>query len=64
MPMHVPQRKPRPLPTVGENIERPTMDWKRREVAFKQDDKARYERAKDVAAFANHLGGDAPCRRR
>ena len=40
-----------PLPTLGQAIERPVMDWKVKSA------KHSFERAKDVAAFANHLGG-------
>jgi hypothetical protein len=43
--------KPRPFPPIGEAIERPVTDWKAKPAAFV------FERAKDVAAFANHLGG-------
>lgn len=43
--------KPRPLPPIGEAIERPVTDWKAKPAA------SAFERAKDVAAFANHLGG-------
>jgi hypothetical protein len=43
--------KPRPLPPIGEAIERPVTDWKAKPAA------CAFERAKDVAAFANHLGG-------
>jgi hypothetical protein len=43
--------KPRPLPPIGEAIERPVMDWKTKPAAFA------FARATDVAAFANHLGG-------
>jgi hypothetical protein len=43
--------KPQLLPAVGQAIERPVMDWKVKPAAFP------FEKAKDVAAFANHLGG-------
>jgi hypothetical protein len=51
VPAFTPLTKPRPLPTIGQSIERPVMDWKAKPAPFA------FERAKDVAAFANHLGG-------
>lgn len=51
MPTFVPLTKPRPLPKIGDAIERPVFDCKR-EPATRP-----FEMAKDVAAFANHLGG-------
>jgi hypothetical protein len=51
MPTFIPLTKPRPLPTIGQAIERPVMDWKARPSPHA------FEKAKDVAAFANHLGG-------
>lgn len=46
-----PLRPPLVLPTVGSSIERAVMDWKVRPAVHT------FEKAKDVAAFANHLGG-------
>jgi hypothetical protein len=43
--------KPTPLPIVGDTIERPVMDMKVKPRTFP------FERARDLAAFANHLGG-------
>jgi hypothetical protein len=40
-----------PLPTIGSAIERPVMDWKVKAALNA------FEKAKDVAMFANHLGG-------
>lgn len=51
MPTFIPLIRPAPLPTVGDAIERAVMDWKVKPAGFQ------YEKAKDVAAFANHLGG-------
>lgn len=51
VPSFRPLLKPMPLPTVGDTIERPVMDMKVKPRAFA------FERARDVAAFANHLGG-------
>jgi hypothetical protein len=51
MPTFVALQKPRSLPTIGEAIERSVMDWK---VKASPTD---FEKAKDVAMFANHLGG-------
>jgi hypothetical protein len=39
------------LPAIGQAIERPVMDWKVKPSPLP------YEKAKDAAAFANHLGG-------
>jgi hypothetical protein len=51
VPFFVPQEHPQPLPQPGSAIERAVMDWK--VVADGTD----FHKAKDVAAFANHLGG-------
>lgn len=51
MPTFEPQVQPAPLPPVGAAIERAVMDWKVKPANFA------FEKAKDVAAFANHLGG-------
>ncbi len=52
MPLFRPLIKPWPLPSIGAaNTERAVLDWKTR-LAEKS-----FERAKDIAAFANHLGG-------
>lgn len=51
VPTFIPLAKPLQLPTIGRTIERPVMDWKVKPA------KHSFERAKDVAAFANHLGG-------
>jgi hypothetical protein len=51
VPTFSPLQKPQQLPNIGQAIERPVMDWKARPAAFA------FEKAKDVAAFANHLGG-------
>lgn len=51
VPTFIPLTKPLPLPTIGQTIERPVMDWKVKPATHP------FERAKDVAAFANHLGG-------
>lgn len=51
MPTFKPQAQPVPLPPIGAAIERAVMDWKVRPANFA------FEKAKDVAAFANHLGG-------
>jgi hypothetical protein len=51
VPTFIPLTKPQLLPAVGQAIERPVMDWKVKTAAFQ------FEKAKDVAAFANHLGG-------
>jgi len=51
MPFFVPQEPDQPLPQPGSAIERSVMDWK--VVADGTD----FHKAKDVAAFANHLGG-------
>lgn len=54
MPFFEPLIPPRPLPPVGSAIEQAVMDFKeyRAERPVKP-----FERAKDVAAFSNHLGG-------
>lgn len=51
MPAFRPQVLPVPLPQIGAAIERAVMDWKAKPAKFS------FEKAKDVAAFANHLGG-------
>src|SRR5689334_13143390 len=51
MPFFEPLKPPRSLPQRGDAIERAVMDFK---VKGASD---AFERAKDVAAFANHLGG-------
>lgn len=51
MPTFRPQVQPIPLPQIGDAIERVVMDWKVKPANFP------FEKAKDVAAFANHLGG-------
>lgn len=51
MPVFVPLEPPRELPTKGSAIERAVMDWK------SKDTSTHFHKAKDVAAFANHLGG-------
>lgn len=51
-PVHfVPLRHPIALPAIGASIERAVMDWKVKPAVHS------FEKAKDVAAFANHLGG-------
>ena len=51
MPSFVPQVPPQLLPQLGMAIERSVMDWK------SDDTATAFHKAKDVAAFANHLGG-------
>lgn len=51
MPFFVAQRQPTPLPPLGLAIEHAVMDWKVKATATP------FEKAQDVAAFANHLGG-------
>jgi hypothetical protein len=51
VPTFIPLMKPRRLPSIGQTIERPVMDWKAKPATFS------FESAKDIAAFANHLGG-------
>lgn len=51
MPVFVPLEQPRELPATGTAIERAVTDWK------SKDTSTHFHKAKDVAAFANHLGG-------
>ena len=51
VPFFTPQVQPLPLPTKGASIERAVQDWKA------ADTSTPFHKAKDVAAFANHLGG-------
>jgi len=51
MPFFVPQQPPRSLPAKGSAIELAVMDWKVKATGTD------FHLAKDVAAFANHLGG-------
>jgi hypothetical protein len=51
VPTFRPQVQPIPLPQIGDAIERVVMDWKVKSANLS------FEKAKDIAAFANHLGG-------
>jgi hypothetical protein len=51
MPLYKPLIRPQPLPEVDSAVEHAVLDFKVR------DAKTEFHRAKDVAAFANHLGG-------
>lgn len=51
MPVFQPLVRPTPLPDINDAIERVVMDWKVKPAQYP------FEKAKDVAAFANHLGG-------
>jgi hypothetical protein len=51
VPIFIPLMKPQALPALGQAIERATMDWKVKPAQHA------FEKAKDAAAFANHLGG-------
>jgi hypothetical protein len=51
VPLYVPLIQPRELPKLHAAIERPVMDWKVKPRT------TNFERARDVARFANHLGG-------
>ena len=51
MGFYIPLSRPRPLPNVDTEIESAVQDWKAEPAA------SAFERAKDVAAFANHYGG-------